>query len=92
LLAGMTILAVLMVSRVRYTSFKNVGPKSNKPFIILPLLSLLVAGIWFYSQWVLLVIALAYVSHGPLLKVWGLLGRFRHQSSRPEESASETSI
>jgi CDP-diacylglycerol---serine O-phosphatidyltransferase len=88
----MALLAVLMVSRVRYTSFKNVGPKSNKPFIILPLLSLLVAGIWFYSQWVLLVIALAYVSHGPLLKVWGLLGRFRPQSSRPEESASETSI
>ena len=92
LLAGMAFLAVLMVSRVRYTSFKNVGPKSNKPFIILPLLSLLVAGIWFYSQWVLLVIALAYVSHGPLLKVWGLLGRFRPQSSRPEESASETGI
>ena len=92
LLAGMAFLAVLMVSKVRYTSFKNVGSKSNKPFIILPLLSLLVAGIWFYSQWVLLVIALAYVSHGPLLKVWGLLGRFRPQSSTPEESASETSV
>src|SRR5262245_57742985 len=92
LLAGMALLAVLMVSRVRYTSFKNVVSKSNKPFIILPLISLLVAGIWFYSQWVLLVIALAYVSHGPLLKVWGLLGRFRPQSSRPEESASETRI
>jgi hypothetical protein len=69
-----------------------VGPKSNKPFIILPLLSLLVAGIWFYSQWVLLVIASAYVLHGPLLKVWSLLGRFRPQASGSEESASETSI
>jgi CDP-diacylglycerol---serine O-phosphatidyltransferase len=89
LLVGMAVLAVLMVSRIRYTSFKNVGPKSNKPFIILPLLSLFVAGIWFYSQWVLLVIASAYVSHGPLLKVWGLLGRFRPQPSGSEESASE---
>jgi len=88
LLAGMALLAVLMVSKIRYTSFKNVGPKSNKPFIILPLLSLLVAGIWFYSQWVLLLIALAYVSHGPLVKVWGLLNRFRPHSSRSEESAS----
>jgi len=88
LLAGMAVLAVLMVSRIRYTSFKNVGPKSNKPFIILPLLSLLVAGIWFYSQWVLLSIALAYVSHGPLVKVWGLLNRFRPHSSRSEKSAS----
>jgi len=88
LLVGMTLLAILMVSRVRYTSFKNVGPKSNKPFIILPLLSLLVAGIWFYSQWVLLLVASAYVSHGPLMKVWGLLNRFRPHSSRSEESAS----
>src|SRR5215471_16434940 len=88
LLACMAVLAVLMVSKVRYTSFKNVGAKSNKPFIILPLLSLLVAGIWFYSQWVLLVIASAYVSHGPLMKVWGLLNRFRPQSSRTEESPS----
>jgi len=88
LLVGMTLLAILMVSKVRYTSFKNVGPKSNKPLIILPLLSVLVAGIWFYSQWVLLVIASAYVSHGPLMKVWGLLNRFRPQTSRAEESAS----
>lgn len=89
LLAGMTLLAVLMVSSVRYTSFKNVGPKSNKPLIILPLISVLVAGIWFYSQWVLLVIAVAYVAHGPLLKLWGMLGRFRPQSSGSEESISE---
>ena len=88
LLVGMTLIAILMVSKIRYTSFKNVGPKSNKPFILLPLLSLLVAGIWFYSQWVLLLIASAYVSHGPLMKVWGLMNRFRPPSSRSEESAS----
>ncbi len=88
LLSGMAVLAVLMVSTVRYTSFKNIGPKSNKPFIILPLLSLLVAGIWFYSQWVLLLVASIYVSHGPLMKVWGLLNRFRRPSSRAEDSTS----
>jgi CDP-diacylglycerol--serine O-phosphatidyltransferase len=89
LLVGMALLAVLMVSSVRYTSFKNVGLKSNKPLIILPLISLLVAVIWFYSQWALLVIASAYVAHGPLLKVWGLLGRLRPQSSKSEEATSE---
>ncbi len=92
LLAGMALLAMLMVSSVRYASFKNVGLKSNKPFITLPLISLLVAGIWFYSQWALLLIASAYVSHGPLLKVWGLLTRLRPQSSRSEETASETPL
>jgi CDP-diacylglycerol--serine O-phosphatidyltransferase len=88
----MAVLAVLMISRVRYTSFKNVGPKSNKPFILLPLLSLFLAGVWFYSQWVLLMIASAYVAHGPVLKLWGILGRFRPQSATAEESASETRV
>lgn len=73
LLALMAVIAILMVSTLRYTSFKNVGPKSNKPFVALPLFSLLLAGIWFYSQWVLLVLSSLYVVHGPLLKVWGVI-------------------
>jgi len=76
LLMGMALLAVLMVSTFRYATFKDLGFKSNKPFIILPMLSLLLAGIWFYSQWVLLTIGTIYVLHGPLMKIWGLLGRF----------------
>jgi CDP-diacylglycerol---serine O-phosphatidyltransferase len=75
LLAGMAALAVLMVSTFRYASFKDMGFRSNKPFIILPLLSLLLAGIWFYSEPVLLTIALLYTTHGPLMKLWSLLGR-----------------
>jgi CDP-diacylglycerol--serine O-phosphatidyltransferase len=77
LLVIVAALAVLMVSTIRYTSFKSVGPRSNRPFIILPLLSLVVAGIWFYSRWVLLLIAASYVLHGPLLKLWNLLNRQR---------------
>ncbi|MGH8694329.1 MAG: CDP-diacylglycerol--serine O-phosphatidyltransferase [Burkholderiales bacterium] len=76
LLIGMASLAVLMVSTFRYASFKDMGFKSNKPFITLPLLSLLLAGIWFYSQYVLLAIGAIYVLHGPLMKLWGLVGRF----------------
>jgi CDP-diacylglycerol--serine O-phosphatidyltransferase len=92
LLVGMVGLAILMVSTLRYASFKNIGPKSNKPFIILPLLSLLVAGIWFYSQWVLLILVSAYVSHGPLMKIWGFVSRFRHPMSEADESANSASI
>lgn len=77
-LIAVALLAILMVSTVRYTSFKSIGPSSNKPFVTLPLLSLLVAGIWFYSQEVLLLVASVYVLHGPTLKVWHVLGRFRH--------------
>jgi CDP-diacylglycerol--serine O-phosphatidyltransferase len=71
------ILAMLMVSTIRHTSFKNVGASSNKPFVILPLLALFVAGIWFYSQYVLLVMACFYAFHGLVLKAFSLLNRFR---------------
>jgi len=86
LLVGMATLAVLMVSSIRYTSFKNIG-RSNKPFITLPLLSLMVAGIWFYSQWALLFIATVYVSHGPLLKLWGLINRLRRPLPNVEDAS-----
>lgn len=89
LLGGMSLLSVLMVSTLRYTSFKNIGPSSNKPFIFLPLLSLVVAGIWFYSQWVLLILATIYVSHGPALKLIGLIGRFRKPAGRSDDAVRQ---
>jgi CDP-diacylglycerol--serine O-phosphatidyltransferase len=82
LLALVAALAVLMVSTLRYASFKNIGLRSNRPFIILPLLSLVAAGIWFYSRWVLLLIVASYVLHGPLLKLWNLLHRLRRPLPR----------
>jgi len=91
LIVGMAALAVLMVSTFRYTSFKNIGPKSNKPFIALPFLSLLLAGIWFYSQWVLLALAAVYVLHGPLIKLWNLISRpFRRPISVEDAPNSKT--
>jgi CDP-diacylglycerol--serine O-phosphatidyltransferase len=88
LLAGMAILAILMVSTVRYLSFKNVSLRSNKPFITLPLLSLVVAGIWFYSQWVLLATVTCYVIHGPLLKLWGFINRLRRPLPKVDDSSA----
>ncbi len=85
ILIGMVFLALLMVSTIRYTSFKEFGLRSNKPFIIIPMLSLLLAGIWFYSQWVLLLLASAYVLHGPLSKLLSLLGRGRLRTVKSEE-------
>lgn len=88
LVAGMATLAALMVSTLRYTSFKNIGPKSNKPFITLPFISLLLAGIWFYSQWVLLLLASIYVAHGPLIKLWNLMSRPFRRSVAVDETPS----
>lgn len=94
LIAIMAALAALMVSTLRYTSFKNIGGKSNKPFITLPLLSMLVAGIWFYSEWVLLIIAFVYVLHGPVLKVISLFNRLRRPAAgaADEDQASTTPV
>ncbi|MFN0111128.1 MAG: CDP-diacylglycerol--serine O-phosphatidyltransferase [Blastocatellia bacterium] len=91
LIVGLSALAVLMVSTFRYTSFKNVGTKSNKPFITLPLLSLLLAGIWFYSQWVLLILTTVYVSHGPVIKLWNLVTRPFRRASLPDEKTTVSS-
>ncbi|MBI1761593.1 MAG: CDP-diacylglycerol--serine O-phosphatidyltransferase [Acidobacteria bacterium] len=88
LLAGMGFLAVLMVSTLRYTSFKDIGFQSNKPFIALPLFSLLLALIWFHSQLMLLVLSFGYVIHGPLLKLLGLFGRLRQPSKSKTNEAS----
>ncbi|MCI0338161.1 MAG: CDP-diacylglycerol--serine O-phosphatidyltransferase [Acidobacteria bacterium] len=90
LLVAIAILAILMVSTIRYASFKNFALRSNKPFITLPLLSLLVAGIWFYSHWVLLVLATVYVSHGPLLKLWGLINRLRRPLHKVDDAATSS--
>lgn len=92
LLVAMGILAVLMVSTIRYTSFKNVGLSSNKPFVALPLLSLIVAGIWFYSRWVLLLMAIGYALHGPILKLIALVGRLRGSGRAVEEPRPSPSI
>ncbi len=91
LIVGMSALAVLMISTFRYTSFKDLGLKSNQPFITLPLLSLLVAGIWFYSQWVLLILTTIYISHGPLIKLWNLVSRPFRRSTVTEESPKSIS-
>lgn len=85
-------LAVLMVSNVRYASFKDVGLSSNKPFVTLPLLTVLLAGIWFYSRWVLLALSLGYVLHGPVLKFWNMAGRMRSQAAAPEEGSRSASF
>ena len=73
LLILVPILAGLMVSTLRYTSFKNVGSGRRNLYLIL-ILGTTGMLVWLYSQYVLLALAAAYVSHGLL---WYLLGVFR---------------
>ncbi len=66
-------LGFLMVSTLRYTSFKNVGRGRNNLYLIL-ILGIFGMLVWLYSQYVLLFIAGIYVSHGVL---WYLMNLFR---------------
>lgn len=56
-------LGFLMVSTIRYTSFKNVGMGRNNLYLIL-ILGIVGMLFWLYSQYVLFILATVYVSHG----------------------------
>lgn len=66
------ILALLMVSTIRYSSFKTVGAGRNSLYLIL-----VVAGIgmliWLYSHYILIALAIGYVSHGLLWYLFNIL-------------------
>jgi CDP-diacylglycerol--serine O-phosphatidyltransferase len=68
LMFGMGLLGLLMVSTIRYTSFKSIGTGRNNIRLIL-LIAAISMLIWLYSKYVLLVIAIIYVTHGILFKV-----------------------
>jgi CDP-diacylglycerol--serine O-phosphatidyltransferase len=65
-------LAFLMISTIRYQSFKNLGGAGN-PRILVMTIALVVTVIWFYSRWSLLVLATVYVSHGVIGKLWSMI-------------------
>lgn len=76
-------LAFLMVSTIRYSSFKHAGARNHHPRVLILALALLLLLIWFQSQWTLLIMATIYVSHGLVAKVWSAL-----KPRRPEISES----
>jgi CDP-diacylglycerol--serine O-phosphatidyltransferase len=67
------LLGLLMVSTLKYTSFKSVGlgKKSIRSILLIAAIGML---IWLYSRYVLLTIALIYVLHGIVLKLVSLVG------------------
>jgi CDP-diacylglycerol---serine O-phosphatidyltransferase len=77
-------LAFLMVSTLRYSSFKNVGVGNRNPRIIILALALVVLAIWFYSRWTLLIISSVYVAHGIVGKLWSMLRPRRTPVATPE--------
>jgi CDP-diacylglycerol--serine O-phosphatidyltransferase len=86
-------LGLLMVSRLRYYSFKDFDLRSRRSYLyVLPLAAVLLA-IIMYPQEALLLFSSAYVISAPAYYLWGLLSRKRsHSRVRGEEVAAETEV
>ncbi|MCJ7502846.1 MAG: CDP-diacylglycerol--serine O-phosphatidyltransferase [Acidobacteriia bacterium] len=76
------VLAPLMVSRVRYYSFKTVDLRRRRPYVAIIVLGLVVWAIWAFSEQVLVTLALTYLLSGPIAR---LTSRFRPHPPAPEE-------
>jgi CDP-diacylglycerol--serine O-phosphatidyltransferase len=76
------VLAPLMVSRVRYYSFKTVDLRRRRPYVAIIVLGLTVWAIWAFSEQVLVTLALTYLLSGPIAR---LTSRFRSHPPAPEE-------
>ncbi len=73
-LALVACLAFLMVSTIRYASFKGAGARKYHPRVLILILALCVVTVWFYSRYALLALAVAYVAHGLIGKLWSVTG------------------
>jgi CDP-diacylglycerol--serine O-phosphatidyltransferase len=81
-MAVVAILAFLMVSRMRYYSFKTLDLRRRRSYIAIIFLGLIVWGIFVYSEPVLLAIAVAYALSGIVLRI---TSKFRPHPPAPEE-------
>lgn len=75
------VLGVLMVSTLRYSSMKTVGAGRKNLYLVLVVAAIGML-MWLYSQYVLLILSVAYVSHGIL---WYLLSMLRPRTVRDTE-------
>lgn len=75
-------LALLMVSRIRYLSFKQSGWRQRHPSLVIVLIAVLSGAVLFYSEPALLFIAVAYLFAGLAGAVVRLVRRHR-LASRP---------
>ncbi|CAN5579414.1 CDP-diacylglycerol--serine O-phosphatidyltransferase [soil metagenome] len=84
------VLGLLMVSTIRYSSFKTVGTGSRSIYYIL-LIGAIGMLIWLYSQYMLLIFCAGYVLHGIIWYLLGILSP-RRRERQVESNESNESI
>ena len=84
-LALLALLSFLMVSTWRYYSFKGISLLRPRSPLIIVAMGVLIYLVWNYSQAVLLLMAIAYVGSGIVIRAGGIVRRrFRHLPPPPE--------
>lgn len=83
LMGLVAVLSALMVSTVRYSSFKAVGTGRRSTRMAILLVAAVGMLLWLFSGPVLLIILTAYVLHGLLLRAGALFRRRPASESRP---------
>lgn len=86
----MAVLGILMVSTLRYTSFKSAGTGRSSIYLIIGLAAFGM-GVWLYSRYVLLALTLTYVSHGLIWYLFGLLRKPKPESEVQEQNMNTVS-
>lgn len=81
------LVSFLMISTVRYFSFKEFDPKKYGPRFALFATAMLIGLVIFYSEIVLLMLATIYVSSGPIMKLVQVVRRFLPSRVSPGEPA-----
>lgn len=87
----MAVLALLMVSTLRYYSFKDIDLRRRQPYRNILFLALLFVAIWTHPQIVLVSAAATYMASGPATKLYGIVRRAHRPRRRSEEPLSTSS-
>lgn len=82
-----TVLSFLMVSKLRYYSFKDFDLKKRHPHLVIVFLALLIVAVFTHPQAMLLTMASLYVSSGLILKVWSWVSPQKSSASTSETPA-----
>jgi CDP-diacylglycerol--serine O-phosphatidyltransferase len=69
IMALVACLSALMISTLRYSSFKSVGTRRGSTRLVILLVAAIGMLIWLYSHYVMLALASAYVLHGLLFRL-----------------------
>jgi CDP-diacylglycerol--serine O-phosphatidyltransferase len=75
---------VLMVSNIRYRSFKDLDLKGKVPFFTILVVPLIFVAVFLYPPQVLFGAALIYTLSGPLQALWRAIGKRNDSAANPE--------